>query len=222
YYERVMLNHRIGTIQPQTGHTQYYLSLTPGAWKTFNFEDQSFWCCTGSGVEEYSKLNDSIYWHDGEGLYVNLFIPSELDWTEKGLKLRQDTKFPEQPNTTLTVTASRGRVPIRLRIPAWLQTSPTVKINGRPLEASATPGSYLTVARDWKAGDKIEMELPMHLSVEVMADDPKTQAFLFGPVVLAGDLGAEGLTDRWITGVNSPRIARPGATQQNRGNLPPA
>ena len=91
YYERVMLNHRLGTIQPKTGYTQYYLSLYPGAWKTFNTEDQSFWCCTGSGVEEYSKLNDSIYWHDREGLYVNLFIPSELHWAEKGFRLRQDT-----------------------------------------------------------------------------------------------------------------------------------
>ena len=69
YYERALLNHRIGTIHPKTGHTQYYLSLTPGAWKTFNTEDQSFWCCTGTGVEEYSKLNDSIYWHDDDGVY---------------------------------------------------------------------------------------------------------------------------------------------------------
>ena len=97
YYERALLNHRIGTIQPQTGHTQYYLSLTPGAWKTFNTEDQSFWCCTGTGVEEYSKLTDSIYWHDDDGVYVNLFIPSELNWPERGFGLRQDTRFPEQP-----------------------------------------------------------------------------------------------------------------------------
>ena len=79
------------------GYTQYYLSLTPGVWKTFNTEDQTFWCCTGSGVEEYSKLNDSIYWRDGDGLYVNLFIPSELDWAEKGFKLRQETRYPESP-----------------------------------------------------------------------------------------------------------------------------
>ena len=76
------------------GTTQYYLSLTPGVWKTFNTEDQTFWCCTGSGIEEYAKLNDSIYWRDGEGLYVNLFIPSELDWAEKGFKLRQETGYP--------------------------------------------------------------------------------------------------------------------------------
>ncbi len=96
YYERALFNHRLGAIQPKTGYTQYYLSLAPGAWKTFNTEDRSFWCCTGSGVEEFSKLNDSIYWRDAEGLFVNLFIPSELNWEEQGFKLRQETKFPEQ------------------------------------------------------------------------------------------------------------------------------
>lgn len=216
YYERVLLNHRLGTIQPKTGYTQYYLSLYPGAWKTFNTEDQSFWCCTGSGVEEYSKLNDSIYWHDSEGLYVNLFIPSELNWAEKGFKLRQDTKFPEQQNTSLVVTAGKP-VPLamRLRIPAWLKSSPTVKVNGRPLEASASPGSYLTLSRTWKTGDRVEMELPMNLSVEAMPDDPKTQAFLYGPLVLAGDLGSEGLTERLIIGPNAPRIPRSGGNRPN-------
>ena len=94
YYEKLMLNHRLGTILPDKGYTQYYLSLTPGTWKTFNTEGHSFWCCTGSGVEEYSKLADSIYWHDGEGLYVNQFIPSELNWSEKGLQRQAGNEVP--------------------------------------------------------------------------------------------------------------------------------
>src|SRR5215831_13787870 len=167
HYERLLLNHRIGTIRPKVGYTQYYLSLTPGAWKTFNTEDQTFWCCTGSGVEEYSKLNDSIYWRDSEGLLVNLFIPSELDWAEKGLKLRQETRYPEEQHVALTVSAARPEaMSIRLRIPGWLRTAPTVKVNGRVVDASAAPRSYLTLKRTWKAGDKIEMELPMHLRTE--------------------------------------------------------
>ena len=203
YYERLLLNHRIGTIRPKLGYTQYYLSLSPGAWKTFNTEDQTFWCCTGSGIEEYSKLNDSIYWWDGEGLYVNLFVPSELDWREKGFKLRQETQYPESQDVTLTVIAARPEhVTLRLRIPGWLQSAPTVKLNAKALDASATPGSYLTVRRVWKAGDKVEMRLPMHLHVEAMADDPQMQAFLYGPLVLAGDLGAEGLTEAHIIGPN--------------------
>jgi DUF1680 family protein len=222
YYERVLLNHRLGTIQPKTGYTQYYLSLYPGAWKTFNTEDQSFWCCTGSGVEEFSKLNDSIYWHDAEGVYVNLFIPSELNWAEKGFRLRQETRFPEQQSTSLMVTATRPvQLAVRLRIPAWLESAPTVKINGKPLEASANPGSYLTLSRTWKTGDRVEMSLPMRLTVEAMPDDPKTQAFLYGPLVLAGDLGSEGLTERWIVGPNAPPMRRPGSNFTPRPDAPP-
>jgi DUF1680 family protein len=208
YYERALFNHRLGTIQPKTGYTQYYLSLTPGAWKTFNTEDRSFWCCTGTGVEEFSKLNDSIYWRDEEGLFVNLFIPSELNWEEKGFRLRQETKFPEQQGTTLTVAAAKAApMAVRLRIPAWTRSA-SVKINGRAVDVTPTPGSYLTLTRPWKSGDRIEMTLPMHLSVEAMPDDPRTQAFLYGPIVLAGDLGAEGLTEQMIVGPNAPQMRR--------------
>jgi DUF1680 family protein len=208
YYERALFNHRLGTIEPKTGHTQYYLSLTPGAWKTFNFEDKSFWCCTGSGVEEYSKLNDSIYWRDEDGVLVNLFIPSELTWEEKGLKLRQETKFPEQESTTLTVTAAKpAAMAMKLRIPAWTRGA-AVKVNGKPIDVTPTPGSYLTLTRTWKAGDKVELSLPMRLTVEAMPDDPKTQAFLYGPIVLAGDLGSEGLTEQMLTGPSAPRPQR--------------
>ncbi len=221
YYERSMINHRLGTILPDKGYTQYYLSLTPGAWKTFNTEDQSFWCCTGSGVEEFSKLNDSIYWHDGRGLFVNLFIPSELDWQEKGFRLRQETRFPEQPGTSLVVSSDKPvQLAIRLRVPAWLDSAPTVKLNGRPLEASADPGSYVTISRTWKKGDRIEMALPMSLKVETMPDDRKLQAFLYGPVVLAGDLGSEGLDERLIVGPNAPRMGSRG-NQPPRPNAPP-
>jgi DUF1680 family protein len=206
YYERTLLNHRIGTIHPKTGLTQYFTSLTPGAWKTFCLEDQSFWCCTGSGVEEYAKLNDSIYWHDDDGVYVNLFVPSELNWAEKGLKLRQDTGFPQQASTRLTVTAGQPQnLAIRLRVPIWAAGS-TVMLNGKPLDAAAEPGGYLTIRRQWKTGDRIEMSLPMRLSVEAMPDDPTMQAFLYGPLVLAGDLGSEGLNDSLTYGVKGPGL----------------
>ena len=193
YYERVLLNHRIGTIRPHVGTTQYYLSLTPGVWKTFNTEDQTFWCCTGSGLEEFAKLNDSIYWRDRDGVYVNLFVPSELEWPEKHFTLRQETRFPESENTVLTVIqSSPGEIAIRVRVPGWLRSAPVVTVNGKVLDASAAPGSYLTLSRAWRPHDRIEMRLPMHLRVEAMPDDPRMQAFLYGPLVLAGDLGDEG------------------------------
>ena len=209
YYERVMLNHRLGTIRPEKGYSQYYLSLTPGAYKTFGSEDHSFWCCTGTGVEEYAKLVDSIYWRDEQGIYVNQFIASELDWSEKGLKLRQETRFPEEQGTSLAVTAAKPvQMALRLRIPSWLEASPTVKVNGKAMEASASPGSYLTLARTWKTGDRIEMALPMRLSIEAMPDEPQTQAVLYGPLVLAGDLGGDGLTDQTTIGQMGPRVNR--------------
>jgi DUF1680 family protein len=225
YYERSLLNMRLGTIRPQNGHTQYYLSLVPGAYKTFNTEDQSFWCCTGTGVEEYSKLNDSIYWRDQDGIYVNLFIPSEVNWEEKGFRLKQETKFPEQAGTALEVTAERPtELALRLRIPAWLRSAPAVKINGNKLEAAASPGSYLTLTRTWKTGDRVEMEMPTHLTVEATPDDPHTQAFLYGPLVLAGDFGAEGLNEHLLEGPSAPAVRRGNEsipTSSNQPNVQP-
>jgi DUF1680 family protein len=213
YYERLLLNHRIGTIRPHVGTTQYYLSLTPGVWKTFCTEDRTFWCCTGTGVEEYAKLTDSIYWRDDEGLYVNLFVASEVNWPEKGLRLRQDTAFPDAEETALTIAAAPPTaLAIRLRVPGWLASAPMVRLNGEPLTASAAPGSYLTLTRSWKPGDRVEMELPMRLRVETLPDDPRTQAFLYGPLVLAGDLGHDGLTEAHIVGPNF-RVGAAGVEQ---------
>ncbi len=209
YYERTLLNHRIAAIDRETGATQYYLSIYPGAWKTFNTENDSFWCCTGTGVEEFSKLNDSIYFHDGNGLYVNLFIPSELNWSEKGLKVRQETAFPESPSTTLIVSASSpARLPIHLRIPYWARSDAAVKINGKAMDVTPSPASYLTIARTWKNGDRITLEMPMHLRVEAMPDEPTTQAILYGPLVLAGKLGSDGLTKEMTIGPEGPSVRR--------------
>ncbi len=158
-------------------------------------------------MEEFAKLNNSIYFHDDDGLFVNLFIPSELNWKEKGVRVRQENTFPDSPSTTLTITATHPvHMPVRLRIPYWAVSGVAVKINGRPLEASASPGSYLTLARTWKTGDRVELEMPMSLHIEKMPDDPTVQAVLYGPLVLAGDLGSEGLTKELITGPLGPEI----------------
>ncbi|MBZ5605825.1 MAG: glycoside hydrolase family 127 protein [Acidobacteriia bacterium] len=205
YYERSLLNMRLGTIHPETGATQYYLSLTPGAWKTFNTEFDSFWCCTGSGVEEYSKLNDSIYWQDDDGVFVNLFIASELNWEDRGLRIRQETKFPDAPTTSIQVTAAKPvHLAIRLRIPEWTSDA-TVKVNGKEIDASASPGSYLNLTRPWK-NDRIEIAFKMHLRAEPMPDDPRQRAFLYGPLVLAGDLGA--IDPALTVGSNVPQMRR--------------
>jgi hypothetical protein len=220
YYERTLLNHRLGTINTENGHSQYYLSIVPAAWRTFNSEDDSFWCCTGTGVEEFSKLNNSIYFHDGEGLYVSLFIPSELNWKEKGLKVRQETGFPDSSAVTLVLNASAPvEMPVHIRVPSWTGWNASLKVNSQPVPVMASPGSYLTIVRAWKDGDRLELDLPMYLHVEAMPDEPTTQALLFGPLVLAGKLGSDGLTRQMIVGPEGPDMKdHPMAVPQFRGS----
>jgi DUF1680 family protein len=208
YYERNLFNHRLGCIQMSTGHSGYFLSLTPGAWKTLNTEDQTFWCCTGSALEEYSKLGDSIYSHGPDGLSVNLFIASTLNAASLGIGLRQDTKFPHEPETAVTITASpAGPWTLRLRIPAWTQ-SPRITLNGRRLEGAPGPSSYFSLHRVWNPGDRVTLHYPMRLAAEAMPDDPSIQSFLYGPLVLAGDLGSEGLSDALIRNHQGPEVSK--------------
>ena len=193
YYERTLWNHRLGT-QDDRGLKSYFLPLGSGYWKYYNSAWDSFWCCTGTGAEEFAKFADSIYFHDDRGVYVNLFIASELNWPDKGIKLRQETRFPEQEGTTLTVRAAKPvEMAINLRIPYWATRGGTLKINGEPVPVFSSPSSYLTVTRSWKDGDRLELSLPMSLHVHPMPDDSTLQAMMYGPLVLAGRLGNQGL-----------------------------
>jgi DUF1680 family protein len=192
YYERVLLNHRLGTIRPD-GMNQYFLSLTPGAWRAWGGQTDTFWCCNGTAAEEYNKLTDTIYFHDGEDLWVNLFLASSLDWKERGIRLSQQTRFPDEARTRLVVdSAPAGGFAINLRIPAWTTQEARVLVNDKPLDVAPTPGSYMRIARVWKKGDTVTLDMPMSLRTEHFADDPSLQAVLYGPLVLAGQfpLGA--------------------------------
>ena len=196
YYERALFNGILGTMHPADGMTMYFVPLASGYWKLFATPRNSFWCCTGTGVESFSKLADSVYFHDGESLYVNLFLASELDWREKGLTLRQETAFPERDETALSIKTRKPlKLTIRIRVPYWATQGIGVKVNGKAVKAAAKPGSYLEVGRVWKNGDRIEVRLPMSLRVHPMPDDESLQAFMYGPLVLAGDLGAEGIPE---------------------------
>ncbi len=196
YYERNLVNHRLGAIEPETGHTTYFLSMAPGAWKTTCTEDATFWCCTGTGVEEFAKLNDTIYAHDADSLFVNLYFASTVNWKERGVRLKQTTNFPESEHTELTIEQTPSKAwTLRLRIPAWTTSESSVTINGKRLEASGTPGSYLALTRAWKAGDRVELTMPMRLTAEPLADDRTQQAFLYGPLVLAGQFPKTGVAE---------------------------
>ena len=190
YYERLLFNHRLGTINPEDGTMMYYLPLASGYWKTFGKPMDAFWCCTGTGSEEYAKLGDTIYFHDEDSIYVNLYLDSQVQWTEKGVRFQQETRFPEQQGTTITVSADKPtQLGVNLRIPYWVRGG-SVKINGATLPAFASPSSYLTLNRTWKSGDKIELNLPMDLHMEAMPDKATMQAAMYGPLVLAGRLDA--------------------------------
>ena len=188
YYERNLFNHRLGMIQPGTGLTGYFLSMSPGAWKTRCTEDETFWCCTGTALEDFAKLNDTIYFHDDEGVYVNLLVSSRLHWKERGIQLHQETRFPESDRTRLTIELAPDKAwTLHLRVPSWTTPGNAVLINGQSVPVSGSPGSYLAIRRSWEAGDRIEWIVPMQLTAEPLRDEPSKRAFLYGPIVLAGE-----------------------------------
>jgi DUF1680 family protein len=199
-----LLNVRAGT-QDRNGMLMYYVPLQPGLYKTFGTPFDAFWCCTGTGSEEYAKLTDSIYFHDAASVYVNLFIPSRLDWSERGLRLRQTTKFPNEETVRLTIDAAPSQpTALKLRVPYWATQGVTVKINGALQQTTAAPATYLTLEHTWKAGDVVELELPMSMHIAVAPDDKRVQAAMYGPLVLAALQGTEGLTDGMIHGGIGP------------------
>jgi DUF1680 family protein len=147
-------------------------------------------------VEEFSKFTDTIYSHDEHDVFVNLFIASEVRWPEKGLTVRQTTKFPEQEGTSITVKAEKPvQAGINIRIPSWAVDGGTLELNGKTLPVFSSPGSYLRITREWADGDRLEVKLPMRLHTEPLLGDPTQVAALYGPIVLAGRLGTEGLTE---------------------------
>lgn len=209
YYERNLFNHRLGTVEPETGLTSYFLSMTPGAWKAIATEDDSFWCCNGTALEEFSKLNDSIYFHDDHGVYVNLYAASSLNWKTRGIRLKQSTEFPQQPRTSIDIDDSPAEPWfLNFRVPPWTSRDMAISINGEPVEGVAAPGSYFSIKRVWKRGDRIEVYLPMKLRLEAILDSPIWKAICYGPIILAGQFPATGLTDELLHKNQGPEVAK--------------
>ncbi len=199
YYELALFNSILSTQDPKTGMMMYFVTLGPGRWKFYNTPTSSFWCCTGTGVENHAQYGGEIYWQDAEGLIVNQFIASELDWSPQGVRIRQETQFPEVSSTTLKVLSTEPReFTIRVRIPSWTTKEAQVRLNGQPVAVAVEPGSYLALRRTWQNGDALQLTLPMSLRLTPMPDDPTVAAFMVGPLVLAGKLGGEGLTNEHV------------------------
>ncbi|MGH8170005.1 MAG: beta-L-arabinofuranosidase domain-containing protein [Steroidobacteraceae bacterium] len=189
FYERALVNHILGSQDPATGGMTYYLSMRPGHFKTFSTRWDSCWCCDGTGMENHAKYPRGIYYRDADTLWVNLFVASELRWREKRLIIRQHTRFPESNHVRLEIACARPvRATLKLRHPYWSTPAMAVRLNGRRL-APGQPGSYLELARRWRDGDVLEIELRTPLRIERMAHHPSKLAILAGPVVLAAVLG---------------------------------
>ena len=218
YYERALFNHRMGTIDPETGTTAYDLPLGNGYSKIYAKPFDSFWCCNGTGAEEFAKLTDTIYFHDDKAIFINLYIASEVNWAEKGLRLTQQTSFPDEQGTTLSVSSAKPvDVDLKLRIPYWAKSG-GVKVNGRPIPAFAEPGSYLVLRGPWKNGDRIELSLPMHLHAAPMPDKESLQAAMYGPLVLAARLEEEP-RDKWYRHFRAEEKQEATPTLQFKGKL---
>lgn len=195
YYERAMFNHILSAQHPEHGGFVYFSSARPRHYRNYSAPNEAMWCCVGSGMEDHVKYGKFIYSHTGRDLYVNLFVASELDWKERGLRLVQETDFPASESSRLTFTIERPeRFALMLRYPSWVEAGElSVRVNGREWPVDAAPCSYFPIERRWKSGDTVEILLPMHFSVEAMPNVPDYISLLYGPVVLAARMGTEDL-----------------------------
>lgn len=187
YYERAFFNGILGTQRADTGQMLYYVPLASGLAKQWGTPYDSFWCCYGTGVETFAKLGDSLFFHDADSITVNLFVAATVAWRERGLRLEQVTRFPEEEGTTLVLHLEQpATFALRVRIPYWVAPGATVWVNGEAQAVEVKPSSYVRLQRTWAEGDRVEVRLPMALHAAPMPDDPELVAVMYGPLVLAG------------------------------------
>jgi hypothetical protein len=194
FYERALYNHILSSQHPGHGGFVYFTPMRPRHYRVYSHPSQGFWCCVGSGMESHGKHGRFVYAHSGDDLYVNLFIASTLDWPERGLRVRQDTAFPDEPRTRLRLTLGRPlRFTLRVRHPGWVDGALQVRVNGRPRVVASQPVSYAAITRLWRDGDRVDVELPMRTRIERLPDGSDYVAILHGPLVLAAETGRQGL-----------------------------
>jgi DUF1680 family protein len=194
FYERGLFNQILASQDPATAMVTYFIGMKPGAFKVYSTPLDSFWCCMGTGIENHAKYGDTIYFHAPDALYVNLFIASTLQWTDEAVTLRQETQFPNDGASTFTIHCGAAKnFALMLRHPAWAGPA-TVSINGKPQPVQSDAGSYyINLSRTWHDGDTVEYHLPMSLHLEPLPGHDSTVAVMYGPIVLAGELGSDNL-----------------------------
>ncbi len=184
YIERALYNHVLSSQRPGGGFV-YFTPMRPSHYRVYSQVDKAMWCCVGSGIESQSKYGEFIYAHDGDALFVNLFAASTLNWRARQVRLTQTTNFPDQDSTRLTIDAG-ATFTLKLRYPAWVgKGRMQVKVNGKAVPIAQAPGSYVALRRTWRAGDRVDVRLPMTTTLEQMPDKSDYYAVLHGPIVLA-------------------------------------
>ena len=194
YYERTLFNHILSTQHPGHGGYVYFTSARPRHYRVYSAPNQAMWCCVGTGMENHAKYNQFIYTRSNDSLFINLFIASELYWKEKNLRVKQETNFPYEEKTKLTILKGKSEFKLMIRFPGWVQKDALkITINGEELHYSTLPSSYICIDRKWKKGDVIEINLPMHNTIEPLPNVSNYIAFLHGPILLAAKTGTEDL-----------------------------
>ncbi|MFD9325773.1 beta-L-arabinofuranosidase domain-containing protein [Streptomyces sp. NPDC060065] len=189
YYERALYNQVLGSKQDKADAEKplvtYFIGLTPGHVRDYT-PKQGTTCCEGTGMESATKYQDSVYFKaaDGGALYVNLYSPTTLNWSEKGVTVTQTTDYPREQGSTITIGGGSAAFALRLRVPSWATAGFRVTVNGGAVSGTPVAGSYFTVSRTWRGGDVIRVSVPFRLRVEKALDDPSLQTLFYGPVNL--------------------------------------
>lgn len=225
YYESAMWNHILSTQDPTTGGYVYFTTLRPGGYRIYSQVDEGMWCCVGTGMENHSKYAHFTYTHSqatgkkgNDVLYVNLFMPTELNSGKFGLK--QETGFPFEQGTRLTITKP-GKYTLSVRKPSWVAAGYEIKVNGQAVNASEAKG-YASVTKNWKAGDVVEVALPMELRVEECPNYGDYVAFKVGPILLAARTTAQNESEAHLTGLEYEKLQNEYADDSRMGHSPGA
>ena len=194
YYERTLFNHILSSQHPEHGGYVYFTPARPRHYRVYSSPNEGMWCCVGSGMENHSKYNQFIYTHNSDSLFLNLFIASELTWREKGLKIKQETSFPDEEQTKITITEGSAQFKLMVRYPSWVADGALkILVNGVKQRVSSKPSSYVAIDRKWNTGDVVSIMLPMQNSIEHLPNVPNYIAFLHGPILLGARTGKEDL-----------------------------
>ena len=191
FYERALFNHILSSQNPNDGRVIYNLSLEMGGHKEYQ-DPMGFTCCVGTGMENHSKYGRNIFFHNNDELYISQFIAAELTWREKGVKIRQETKFPDEQTSGIKFSCEKPvKLTLQIRYPKWATNGMNISVNGKSQKVKEKPGSFVGITRNWKDGDEVKISIPFTLRLETMPDDTNRIAVFYGPLVLAGDLGPE-------------------------------